>query len=143
PRELSDAVDAALVLGLERERAHRGELGVRRRADIVVEAVDEDPAVPVYQGLQYVDEAPRRVREIRRAARVRVADHRPHAQLDVVDALAAEQQVRPAGGVDPAALLQRAITVGERRVLREQLRQVRAAVLLLTFDEEAQPDREL
>ena len=96
PRELGDAVDPALVVGLERERTDRRELGVRWCADVIVEGVDEDPAVLVDERLQGVDQPPSGVRQVRRAAGVRVADHRAGAELDVVDALPAEQQVRMA-----------------------------------------------
>src|SRR5438105_5052043 len=64
-------------------------------------------------------------------------------QLHVEDALAAEEELRTSGGIDASALLQRAVAVGERRVLREQRREVGAAVLLLALDEEAHADRQL
>src|SRR5688500_9088739 len=72
-----------------------------------------------------------------------VARHRSDAQLDVEDALAAEEQLRPARGIDRATLLQRAVTVGEGRVELEQARQVRTAALLLSFYQEAHVERQL
>ena len=118
-------------------------LGLGRRAHVVVEAVDEDAAAAVDQRVEGVDDPPRRVRKVRGAARVRVARHRSHVQLDVEDALAAEEQLRPARGVDRAAFFQRAVAVGERRVELEQAGQVRAAALLLSFYQEAHAEREL
>ena len=118
-------------------------LGVRRRFHVVVEAVDEDAATAVDERVECVDDPPGRVRQVRGAARMRVALHRAHAQLDIEDALAAEEQLRPARGVDGAAFLQRAVAVGQSRVELEEAGEVRAAALLLSFYQEAHMEREL
>src|SRR6185503_18962695 len=118
-------------------------LGLGRWAHVVVEAVDQDASAAIDERVEACDEAPRRVREMRRGARVCVAGHRTHAQLDIEDALTAEEQLRPAAGVDRAALLQRAVAVGEGRVEREDAREVRAAALLLSFYKEAHAEGQL
>src|SRR5205823_12568803 len=56
---------------------------------------------------------------------------------------AAQQERRTTSRVDRTALLQCAVAVGQRRIFREQLGEVRAAVLLLAFDEEADTDGQL
>src|SRR6185503_1982079 len=118
-------------------------LGLGRWAHVVVEAVDQNATAAIDERVEACDEAPRRVREMRRGARVCVAGHRTHAQLDIEDALTAEEQLRPAAGVDRAALLQRAVAVGEGRVEREDAREVRAAALLLSFYKEAHAEGQL
>ena len=143
PRERVDPVETLDDVGLERERREMGALGLRRRAHVVVEAVDEDAATAVDERVEGGDEAPGRVRQVRRGTRVRIARHRSDAQLDVEDALAAQEQLRTSGGVDRAALLQRAVAVGEGRVEREEAREVRAAALLLSFYQEAHVERQV
>src|SRR5688500_16458173 len=53
------------------------------------------------------------------------------------------QQLRPSGGVDGAAFLQRAVAVGQGRVESEESREVRAAALLFSFYKEAHAKRQV
>ena len=143
PETRPHVVQALDDTGLEGERRHVSALDFRRRPHVVVEAVDEDAAAAVDERVERGNESPRRVRQMRRRAGVGVAFHRTHAQLDIEDALAAKEQLRPARGVDRATLFQRAVAIGERRVELEDAGQVRAAALLLSFYQEPHAEREV
>src|SRR3982751_1014503 len=77
---------------------------------------------------------------MRRATGVRVARHRANAEVAVEDPLAAKREDRASFAVERAALLERAVAIGETRLEREKLREVRAPRLLLAFDQEPDPD---
>ena len=69
--------------------------------------------------------------------------HRPDAEVAVEDALPAERELRTALAIEGAALLQRAVALGEPALQVEERRQIRTSRLLFALDEEPQPDGQL
>ena len=125
--EALDANDVSGRLGVERHALEHGAVGVGRLAHVVVEAVDLNPSLRVHQRRERVRQPPRRVGVMRRPAGVRVPRHRANAKVAVEDPFAAKREDRTSFAVERAALLERAVTVGETGLEGEELREVGAA----------------
>src|SRR5207245_1458127 len=142
-REVLDPDHVLRRLGVERHPLEHLALRCRRRPDVVVEALDQHSPRRVHERRERVSEPHRRVRIVRRSARVSVTRHGADAEVAIEDALAAERQERTALAIDCSALLERAIAAREVGLEREQLPEIRTAGFLFALDEEPNTDRQL